>query len=94
MTTTDLSSYRSIERAPTVSSYRGLQVYGMGPPCSRGSTVGEALNILEGSPMSDLPRDDALHRYLEASRYSFADRGKYLGDPAYVEVQSSDSAFQ
>jgi gamma-glutamyltranspeptidase / glutathione hydrolase len=89
METTDLSDYRSIERAPTVSSYRGMQVYGMGPPSSGGSTVGEALNILEGYPMSsDLPRDDALHlhRYLEASRYSFADRGEYLGDPAYVDV--------
>jgi gamma-glutamyltranspeptidase/glutathione hydrolase len=86
MTPTDLSSYRSIERAPTVSSYRGLQVYGMGPPSSGGSTFGEALNILEGYTMSDLPRDDALHRYLEASRFSFADRGEYLGDPAYVDV--------
>jgi gamma-glutamyltranspeptidase / glutathione hydrolase len=90
MAATDLSGYRSIERAPTVSSYRGMQVYGMGPPSSGGSTVGEALNILEGYPMSalppDLPRDDALHYYLEASRYSFADRGEYLGDPAYVDV--------
>ena len=91
METTDLSGYRSIERAPTESSYRGMQVYGMGPPSSGGSTVGEALNILEGYPMSDLYhdeefRDDALHYYLEASRYSFADRGQYLGDPAYVDV--------
>jgi gamma-glutamyltranspeptidase / glutathione hydrolase len=86
MTATDLSGYRSIERDPTVSSYRGLEVYGMGPPSSGGSTVGEALNILEGYPMSALPRDDALHYYLEASRYSFADRGAYLGDPAYVYV--------
>ena len=87
METTDLSDYSSIERAPTVSSYRGMQVYGMGPPSSGGSTVGEVLNILEGYPMSDPTlRDVALHRYLEASRYSFADRGKYLGDPAYVDV--------
>lgn len=87
METTDLSDYSSIERAPTVSSYRGMQVYGMGPPSSGGSTVGEVLNILEEYPMSDPTlRDVALHRYLEASRYSFADRGKYLGDPAYVDV--------
>ena len=86
MTTADLANYRSKERAPTVSSYRGLKVYGMGPPSSGGSTVGEALNILEGYPMDTLPRDDALHNYLEASRYSFADRGAYLGDPDYVYV--------
>jgi gamma-glutamyltranspeptidase / glutathione hydrolase len=58
----------------------------MGPPSSGGSTVGEALNILKGYSMSTLPREDALHYYLEASRYSFADRGEYLGDPAYVDV--------
>jgi gamma-glutamyltranspeptidase / glutathione hydrolase len=86
MTMTDLSGYRSLERAPTVSTYRDLHVYGMGPPSSGGSTVGEALNILEGYPMSALPRDDALHYYLEASRYAFADRGAYLGDPGYVYV--------
>jgi gamma-glutamyltranspeptidase/glutathione hydrolase len=86
LTTTDLLDYRSIERAPTQSSYRDFQVYGMGPPSSGGSTVGEALNILEGYPIADPPRDDALHYYLEASRFSFADRGAYLGDPAYVDV--------
>jgi gamma-glutamyltranspeptidase/glutathione hydrolase len=86
MKTKDLADYRSLERSPTVSSYRGLQVYGMGPPSSGGSTVGEALNILEGYALWGLPRDDALHRYLEASRFSFADRGEYLGDPAYVDV--------
>src|SRR5829696_4978266 len=86
MRTKDLADYRSLERPPTVSSYRGLKVYGMGPPSSGGSSVGEALNILEGYPMAALPRDDALHYYLEASRYSFADRGAYLGDPDYVYV--------
>ncbi|MBA2345156.1 MAG: gamma-glutamyltransferase [Rubrobacter sp.] len=84
MTTQDLADYKSIERAPTSISYRGLDVYGMGPPSSGGSTVGEALNILEGYQMATLDRDDALHYYLEASRYSFADRGAYLGDPGYV----------
>ena len=82
----DLAGYRSKERAPTVSSYREVQVYGMGPPSSGGSTVGEVLNILEGYEMATLPRDDALHYYLEASRYAYADRGAYLGDPDYVYV--------
>ena len=90
MKTKDLADYHSLERAPTVSPYRGLQVYGMGPPSSGGSTVGEALNILEGYPMMTLARDDALHHYLEASRYSFADRGANLGDPDYVYVPLKD----
>ena len=46
----DLASYQAPLRAPTLVSYRGLDVYGMAPPSSGGSTVGEALNILEAVP--------------------------------------------
>jgi gamma-glutamyltranspeptidase / glutathione hydrolase len=86
MTTRDLRTYEAPERAPTHVGYRGLDVYGMGPPSSGGSTVGEALNILEGYALSTMTREAALHYYLEASRYSFADRGVYLADPDYFDV--------
>ena len=39
--------------------YRGLDVYGMAPPSSGGSTVGEALNILEALPGTGRPDPDA-----------------------------------
>lgn len=86
MTMRDLRDYESIEREPTRVSYRGLDVFSMGPPSSGGSTVGEALNILAGYPLSAMEREEALHYYLEASRYSFADRNAYVADPAYVDV--------
>jgi gamma-glutamyltranspeptidase / glutathione hydrolase len=86
MTTRDLRRYAAVERAPTHVTYRGLDVYGMGPPSSGGSTVGEALNILEAYPLSTLPRETALHYYLESTRYAFADRNAYLADPAYFAV--------
>jgi gamma-glutamyltranspeptidase / glutathione hydrolase len=82
----DLHTYAAPERAPTHVNYRGLDVYSMGPPSSGGSTVGEALNILEGYDLASMTRDAALHYYLEASRYSFADRNAYLADPAYFDV--------
>ncbi len=85
----DLHRYTAPERAPTHVNYRGLDVYSMGPPSSGGSTVGEALNILEGYPLSSMPREEALHYYLEASRYSFADRNAYLADPAFFDVPLS-----
>ena len=84
MTMRDLHRYTAPEREPTHVDYRGLDVYGMGPPSSGGSTVGEALNILEGLPHGT--REEALHYYLEASRYSFADRGAYLADPDFFDV--------
>jgi gamma-glutamyltranspeptidase / glutathione hydrolase len=86
MTMRDLHAYAAPERAPTHVNYRGLDVYSMGPPSSGGSTVGEALNILEGYDLSSMSREAALHLYLEASRYSFADRNAYLADPAYFDV--------
>jgi gamma-glutamyltranspeptidase/glutathione hydrolase len=70
-------------------SYRGLDVYSMGPPSSGGSTVGEALNILGGYDLASMTREQAFHYFLEASRYSFADRNAYVADPAYFDVPLS-----
>jgi len=89
MTMRDLHRYVAPERAPTHVRYRGTDVYSMGPPSSGGSTVGEALNILEGWNLSALSREQALHYFLEASRYSFADRNAFLADPAYFDVPLS-----
>jgi gamma-glutamyltranspeptidase / glutathione hydrolase len=89
MTKHDLSEYRAPERPPTHVSYRGVDVYSMGPPSSGGSTVGEALNILEGYNLAAMPRDLAFHYFLEASRYAFADRNAYLADPDYYDVPLS-----
>ena len=87
MTPRDVAGYRAIERKPTRIGYRGLDVWGMGPPSSGGSTVGEALNILEGYPdLSPADRARALHLMLEASRYTFADRNAYLADPDFFDV--------
>ena len=82
----DLDRYRALLRAPTLIDYRGLTIAGMAPPSSGGSTVGEALNILESSDLADLDRSEALHRYLEATALAFADRNRYVGDPAFVHV--------
>ena len=86
MTERDLRAYEAPWREPTRVGYKGLDVWGMGPPSSGGSTVGEALNILEGFRPLGTDRTEALHRYLEASRYAFADRNLYLGDSDYVDV--------
>jgi gamma-glutamyltranspeptidase/glutathione hydrolase len=86
MTIGDLKGYRTIDRKPTHVNYRGYDVYGMAPSSSGGITVGESLNILEQFQLSGMDPVQALHHYLEASRLAFADRGRYIGDPAYVNV--------
>ena len=82
----DLARYTAPLRGPTHATYRGYDVYGMSPPSSGGSTVGEALNILEGFELSSDVRTTALHRYLEASKLAFADRNRWVGDPDFVNV--------
>jgi gamma-glutamyltranspeptidase/glutathione hydrolase len=90
MVARDLARYRTIDREPTHVEYRGLDVYGMAPSSSGGSTVGEALNILERHDLAAMPPFEALHHYLEASALAFADRSAYVGDPAQVDVPIED----
>jgi gamma-glutamyltranspeptidase / glutathione hydrolase len=82
----DLRAYDIVDRRPTSISYRGDTVYGMAPSSSGGTTVGEALNILEHKNLAAMTRTEAMHYFLEASALAFADRGTYVGDPAYVDV--------
>jgi gamma-glutamyltranspeptidase / glutathione hydrolase len=86
MSLADLANYEARIRQPVRSTYRGYDVYGMPPPSSGGITVAEALNILEGFDLKNMPRPNVEHLYLEASRLAFADRNAYLADPEYVDA--------
>ncbi|MGI8994743.1 MAG: gamma-glutamyltransferase [Nocardioidaceae bacterium] len=86
MTRRDLAKYNVITRRPTHVRYRNIDVFGMAPSSSGGTTVGETLNILDNFRLSPERRVRSLHLYLEASARAFADRAAYVGDPAFVDV--------
>ncbi|MFF2653293.1 gamma-glutamyltransferase [Streptomyces sp. NPDC058045] len=90
----DLADYRTKVLDPTVTDYRGLGVYSMPPSSSGGTSVGEALNILEGTDLSRASEEQYLHRYIEASRIAFADRGRWVGDPAFEDVPQKELLSQ
>lgn len=90
MERSDLAAYRAILRPPTRTTYHGLDVYSMAPSSSGGTTVGEALNILENLHLTPADTVQALHDYLEASRIAFADRNRWVGDPAYSDVPTEE----
>jgi gamma-glutamyltranspeptidase/glutathione hydrolase len=97
ITAADIAAYTAPLTAPTHVAYDGLDVYSMGPPSSGGTTVGEALNILaalekSGWKFSDATEADqvtSLQAYLEASRVSFADRNRWVADPAFENVPTA-----
>ncbi|MFJ5302751.1 gamma-glutamyltransferase [Streptomyces sp. NPDC088350] len=90
----DLAAYRAKLQAPTKTSYRGLGVYSIAPSSSGGTTVGEALNILEKTDLSKASEVQYLHHYIEASRIAFADRGRWVGDPAFEDVPTKELLSQ
>ena len=60
----------------------------MAPPSSGGIAVIQILEMLERFPSKTLATDKlpGAHLFTQASRLAFADRGEYLGDPAFVNV--------
>jgi gamma-glutamyltranspeptidase/glutathione hydrolase len=87
-TLADLKSYQPVIRAPIRGSYRGHDIVSMPQPSSGGVVLLEILNILEGFPMSDMKQGSAasLHVMIEAMKRAYADRARYLGDPAFVDA--------
>jgi gamma-glutamyltranspeptidase/glutathione hydrolase len=88
MTSDDLKSYQPVIRAPVRGTYRGYDIVSMPQPSSGGVVLLEALNILEGFPMPDMKQGSApsLHVMIEAMKRAYADRARYLGDPAFVNA--------
>jgi gamma-glutamyltranspeptidase/glutathione hydrolase len=88
MTVDDLKSYQAIIRSPVRGSYRGYDIVSMPLPSSGGTVLLETLNILEGFPMTDMKQGSApsLHVMIEAMKRAYADRARYLGDPAFVNA--------
>jgi gamma-glutamyltranspeptidase / glutathione hydrolase len=84
----DLRDYQALERAPLCGAYRQWTVCGAPPPSSGGIAILQALGMLEHFPLAELGPGsvEAIHLLVEAHRLAFADRERYLGDPAFVDV--------
>lgn len=88
ITREDLKAYQPIIREPVRGSYRGYDIVSMPLPSSGGTVLIETLNILEGYKLHDMGAGsvDALHISIEAMKRAYADRARYLGDPAFVNA--------
>jgi gamma-glutamyltranspeptidase / glutathione hydrolase len=91
MTTDDLKAYQAVIRTPVRGTYRGYDIVAMPLPSSGGIVLLETLNILEGFRLSDLEQGSvpSLHLLIEAMKRGYADRARYLGDPAFINAPTN-----
>ncbi len=86
MTLADLASYRVEKREAVCGGYRGYRLCGMGPPSSGGIGILQILGLLERSGFAAAKPEsaEAVHLFSEAARLAYADRLRYVADPAFV----------
>lgn len=96
MTLEDIQNYQAVERDPLCTAWQQWEVCGFPPPSSGHITVMQILGMLDQRPLLEAPLDNGvsssgwLHQFLEASRLAFADRGRYIADPDFVEAPGGD----
>ncbi len=88
MTADDLKAYQPVIREPVRGSYRGYDIVSMPLPSSGGTVLIEMLNMLEHFDLKGMGADsvDTSHILVEAMKRGYADRARYLGAPATVDV--------
>ena len=83
----DFAEHKSEWVEPISTDYRGYKVFEC-PPNGQGLTALLALNILEGFDLASMNTKPDLyyHTLIEAIKLAFADRNKYIADPAFAKV--------
>ena len=87
VTREDLANYEVEVTAPLRLTYRGYTVTSAPPPAG-GMTLLGILKILEGYDLKSLGFNTAEYIQVvsQALKAGFADRNRYLGDPAFVDI--------
>lgn len=94
----DLAGYRAVERTPLCFAHRRWRICGMPPPSSGTLAIGQMLGVLEAqsrslaalkpvaAPWGLEPAPEAVHLISEAGRLAYADRDRYVADPAFAPL--------
>src|SRR4029079_5229794 len=83
----DFAAQKSNWVGPISTDYRGHTLYEL-PPHDQGLTGLLILNILEGLDLQGMRNDPVLyyHTLVEATKIAFADRNRYIADPALARL--------
>lgn len=84
----DLEKYQAVWREPVHGTYRGYNIWGMGPPSSGGVLTIQMLNMIEPYDVRSMGWGSAaaIHLMVEAERRAYADRAQHLGDMDFYDV--------
>lgn len=98
----DLAGYRAQQREPLCFDHRVWRVCGMPPPSSGTLAIGQMLGLLAGRGLQELrpvarpdglePHPQAVHLISEAGRLAYADRARYVADPAFVTLPGGNAS--
>jgi gamma-glutamyltranspeptidase/glutathione hydrolase len=83
----DFAEWKPTLDEPVTVKYRGLDVYKCGP-WTQGPVFLQQLRLLEGFDLQQLGHNSAsyIHTVIEAAKLAYADRERFYGDPAFVDV--------
>ena len=83
----DLAKHHSTWHDPISTTYMGRTVLAF-PPNSQGMTFLEMLNLAEQADLTSVSHNSAeyIHALVEGAKLAYADRDRYLADPAFVPV--------
>ena len=92
ITEQDLKRYEAHARPVLRGTYRGHEIISMPPISSGGIALIEMLNVLEGYDLASSGAGSAntVHLIAETMRRAYADRARYLGDPAFNPTMPID----
>jgi len=84
ITMQDLANWKPVEEAPTMSTYKGIEVYKL-QPWTQGPSMLQALNILENFDLKSMGYNSPryINTVYQALSLAFADRDFYYGDPRF-----------
>lgn len=86
LTARDFARYRVVRRDPIRTRYRGFEIVTFPPPSSGGVHLAQMLHVLERFDLKQLDPPTRLHLLAETMKLAFADRARWLGDPAFARV--------
>ncbi|ODS79638.1 MAG: gamma-glutamyltransferase [Cytophagaceae bacterium SCN 52-12] len=92
ITRKDLKRYQAVWREPVSETYKNYRLITMSPPSSGGIALVQLLRLTEPYPLArwGWNTDSTVQVMIEAERRVYADRAKFLGDPDFVKIPSTE----